>query len=214
VIAGQLAAILLLHFIMECGCRVFYAVGAVAASALSNVIITTTQPFSRRLTDGQAALFLIYDTLQLAVLLYLTGGVQNPFALLFLAPVTVSATILSLRSTILILILVLASAAVLAVFHFPLPWPEPGIDLPQLYLFGLWVGVSMGVFFVAVYVSRITAEARRCREILGAMSRRPGSGTGAKADQRGLADPSRRTPGYTHRHFDRDRKHRQRSGGG
>jgi two-component system, sensor histidine kinase RegB len=267
-VAGQLAAILLLHFIMDYRLSVLYALGAVAASALLNVVISTSQPFSRRLTDNQAALFLAYDILQLGALLYLTGGLQNPFALLFLAPVTVSATILSLRSTILIVLLVLAATAVLAVFHLPLPWPEPGIDLPQLYLFGLWVGVSMGVIFVSIYVSRITAEARRmsdaltesqfalgreqrvselgslaaatahelgtplstiatvareivleapegtllaedaalisreakrCREILGAMSRRPGSGTGSKADRRGLADLLRAAAARYHR---------------
>ncbi len=165
-VVGQLAAILLLHFAMGYQLPIAYALGAVAASALLNVSIIARHPGAKRLTDGQAALYLTYDSLQLAVLLFLTGGLLNPFSVLFLVPVTVSATILSLRSTVLLGLVVVVSVSVLGVFRMPLPWPEPGLDLPQLYVFGVWAALVMGVIFLSVYVSRVSAEARRMSDAL------------------------------------------------
>lgn len=93
---------------------------------------------------------------------------QNPFALLFLAPATISATILSLRSTVILSVLALSSISVLAVFHRPLPWGGAGIDLPDLYVAGVWVALALGTLFIVVYAWRVAAEARRMSDALAA----------------------------------------------
>lgn len=165
-IIGQLAAILFLRYGLDYPLPILAALLVVGASALLNVAVQIRYPTSKRLTDGRAALYLTYDSVQLAALLYLTGGLNNPFSILFMVPVTVSATILSLRSTVCIGVVVLALVSVLAVVHMPLPWAEPGLELPRLYVFGLWAAVVMGVIFISVYVSRVAAEARRLSDAL------------------------------------------------
>ncbi|MCP6373907.1 hypothetical protein NL455_28900, partial [Klebsiella pneumoniae] len=83
------------------------------------------------LSERAAAGFLPYDMLQLSALLFLTGGLENPFALLFLVPPTISATILSLRATLALGALTIACVTLLAFYHLPLPWHGvPPLRLP------------------------------------------------------------------------------------
>ncbi len=122
-IAGQAVAILVvgvfLHFPMEVG----LSFALTALSAWLNLFLKLRFPASLRLTDTGAAVLLAYDSLQLAALLYLTGGLENPFALLLLVPVLVSATALSIRHTIALGLLTIAAISVLWAYHEPLPWP-------------------------------------------------------------------------------------------
>lgn len=165
-VAGQLGALLFLAFGLELKLPLAYAVAAVAASALLNIIVFVRYPASTRLSDGEAALFLTYDTLQLAVLVYLTGGTSNPFIVLFLAPVAVAATVLTLRSMLVVAFVAILCLTVVALFHRPLPWtPEP-FSLPPMYLVGQWASISVAVAFLTVYLWRISAESRRMQDAL------------------------------------------------
>src|SRR5262249_53248386 len=130
------------------------------ASVLVNLYLLLTRSSSEWLPEHEAAFSLGYDVVQLSALLYLTGGLQNPFALLILAPITVSATILSLRSTLLLSLFVALAISILVLVHEPLPWPRPGFVLPSLYLWGLWTALTFATAFIAIYVSRVAAEAR------------------------------------------------------
>jgi two-component system sensor histidine kinase RegB len=72
---------------------------------------------------------LAFDIAELAVLLFLTGGLQNPFAFLFLAPVLLSATALPPRITLILGGFAVLCATVLVFVHDPLPWDtEPPLD--------------------------------------------------------------------------------------
>ena len=107
--------------------------------------------------------------MQLAVLLFLTGGLQNPFALLFMAPVTISATTLSLRSTGLLLLQAFVYVTLLAWFHLPLPWyPGEEVNLPPLFVTGHWIALLLGLGFIAAYAWRISQESRRMSAALSA----------------------------------------------
>ncbi len=145
------------------------ALAIVAASAALNVAATLSQRGARRLGDRAASLYLAYDTLQLSVLLFVTGGLENPFALLMLAPVTVAATILSRASVIWISTLTVAAISVLALFHLPLPTAPATILRPEpLYVLGMWVALVFSTVFIAVYTWSVAAEARRMRDAFAA----------------------------------------------
>ena len=136
-IVGQTAAVLFvsqwLGFDMPFG----WCLLAIAASAWLNVFLLIRDPAPKRLSDQEAGYYLAYDILQLGALFYLTGGIENPFMLLFLVPVTISATILSLTNTIALGVLTIASVSFLFVNHLPLPWYVPNaVDLPELYSVG------------------------------------------------------------------------------
>jgi two-component system, sensor histidine kinase RegB len=130
-------------------------------SALLNFALRLRFPFSQRLDDRWAATILGFDILQLAALLFLTGGLDNPFSILFLAPVMISAASLPLRRTLALLGLALACATVLTLWHLPLPWAEgDSLHLPVLYGVAIWVAIAVGAAFITIYASRVAEEAR------------------------------------------------------
>src|SRR5262245_33727087 len=101
-VVGQTLAVLFVHFALGFALPLIPALGVVALSALLNLALRLRFPESRRIGVRAAGLLLGYDVLQLAALLFLTGGLHNPFAVLFLAPVLISATALPPRMTLLL----------------------------------------------------------------------------------------------------------------
>ena len=110
-----------------------------------------------------------YDLMQLGGLLSLTGGLENPFSLLLLAPVSVSATTLPQRSTIALAALAILIASAIGVVHLPLPWdPDAQIVFDRVYVIGIWVSLVCGVSFIAGYNNRVAHEARQLADALTA----------------------------------------------
>lgn len=167
-VAGQAGTLLVVHYGLGFTLPVGTALAVVGASALLNLAVTIRQPSGGVLDDRLAARFLAYDIAQLAGLLYLTGGLGNPFSFLLLAPVTVSATILSMRSTVTLCVLSLACVTVLALWHRPLPWGPEGLTLPQVYVLGMWAALAVGILFFSSYTWRVAEEARRLSNALSA----------------------------------------------
>ncbi|TQV76323.1 ActS/PrrB/RegB family redox-sensitive histidine kinase [Denitrobaculum tricleocarpae] len=167
-LVGQLGALAIIYFGFDFELPVLAALLVVAASGLLNVVQSATRRADPWLSDRDAALTLGFDLLQLAVLLGLTGGLSNPFAILILAPVTVSASNLSRRSTLLLSILAVAAVSTLAFWHYPLPWTAVGFALPPLYVGGAWAALVVAALFIAAYVSSIAAESRDMSDALTA----------------------------------------------
>jgi two-component system, sensor histidine kinase RegB len=167
-IVGQAFTIALVHFSLEFRLPLWPLFGAVALSALINLGLSFGFAATTRLTERSAALLLGYDILQLAFLLALTGGLQNPFSILLIVPVTLSATTLSLRTTVVLSSIAIAVATWLALFPGDLPWHEGTFRLPALYVGGLWLALVLGTALIAGYAWRIAHEARRLSEALAA----------------------------------------------
>ncbi|PZQ11335.1 MAG: two-component sensor histidine kinase [Ancylobacter novellus] len=168
-VAGQALAVFGVHFgfgfalpIGACSLVIGLAVGL-------NIGLRLLFPVNHRLRGLPAALLLGYDVIQLAALLYLTGGLENPFAVLFLAPVLISATALPPRTTAALAVAVAASATFLGFHHMPLPWPgERAIELPFLYVSGIWLALMIAMGFIGVYAFRVSEEARELSQALAA----------------------------------------------
>jgi two-component system sensor histidine kinase RegB len=167
-IAGQASTILIVHYGLGFGLPLVPALAVVASSALLNLVLIAHRQWAARLGEREAALYLGYDILQLAVLLYLTGGLQNPFAILILAPVTVAATILSRRAVIALSIVAVMVISVLALWHMPLPWrAEPLVFPPELVL-GIWIALVLATLFIGAYTWNIAQGERRLRDAMAA----------------------------------------------
>lgn len=168
-VAGQLAAVLTVNLGLAYPLPLSWCLAAIALSAWLNIYLAIRWRKVLRLTPAQAGVLLAYDILQLAALLYLTGGLENPFAFLFLVPVTISATSLPLRWTLWLALIAFSCATFLAIDHFPLPW-EPGaqLTLPRTYIAGMWAAIMCGVIFAAIYARRIGEEARQMSQALAA----------------------------------------------
>jgi two-component system, sensor histidine kinase RegB len=167
-IFGQIAALLVVDELLDFDLPMIPAMATIGASAAVNIWIIARYNLSQWHHDRTAAGYLAFDILQLAALLYLTGGLDNPFALLFLVPVTISATILSLRSAVYLGLLAGTCVSLLGVFHLPLPWPNPGFQLPQLYAAAIWISLILGTVFLMFYAWRVAEEARRMSDALAA----------------------------------------------
>jgi two-component system, sensor histidine kinase RegB len=133
----------------------------ISLSAWLNIFLTLRWRGGQRLASQPAGLLLSYDILQLAGLLYLTGGLENPFAYLFLVPVTVSATSLPQTWTLVLAGVAFACSTLLAFYHQPLPWAASEIfQLPPTYIGGMWAALVCGTVFSSIYARRIADEAR------------------------------------------------------
>jgi two-component system sensor histidine kinase RegB len=168
-IAGQSAGILIVAFGLGFPLPLIPCFALIGLSVLLNVALTLKYGEVQRPSAMAATLQLSWDILQLSGLLALTGGLENPFALLYLAPVAVSATTLPQRSTLLLGSLVVTCASILAVVHLDLPW-KPGEDLvfDRVYVIGIWVSLICGVTFVAAYTNRVAHESRQLADALAA----------------------------------------------
>lgn len=167
-IVGQLAALFIVRFGLDWPLPMDAALAVVGMLVVLNLVMAFRRPEQGRLKEWEAAAYLAFDILQLAMLLYLTGGLTNPFALLFLGPVTVSATVLTRRATAILCGLVVVSATALVFAHLPLPWSDIGLELPGLYVWGLWTAVVIGTLFLAAYAGSLAAESRRMSNALSA----------------------------------------------
>jgi len=168
-VGGQSVGVLFVAFALGYDLPLGACFTLIALSAWLNVILLIKYPASYRLRSQHAAALLAYDCIQLGGLLYLTGGLSNPFAILLLAPISVSATTLPFRWTIGLSALVVGIATILGFFHFPLPWdPAIPVQFPQLYTFGIWVGIVCGVSFISAYTNRVAHEARQLADALSA----------------------------------------------
>ncbi|MDB5506045.1 MAG: ActS/PrrB/RegB family redox-sensitive histidine kinase [Devosia sp.] len=168
-IGGQLVGVLFVELGLGYPLPLVPCLLVIAVSVVVNLGLTFRIGGGLRPQPRYPAVQLAYDLLQLGALLALTGGLQNPFSLLLLAPVSVSATTLSQRATFLLAGLATIVASVVSMWHLPLPWdPETYIVFDRVYVVGIWVSLVCGVVFIAAYTNRVALEARQLADALAA----------------------------------------------
>lgn len=168
-VGGQLVTVAFVYWGLGFDFPVGWCLALISLSAWVNVYLRIRYPARHRLGRSFATALLAWDILELAALLYLTGGLQNPFAFLLVAPVTVSAATLPARNTVLLGAAALATSAVLVYWHQPLPWMHGvPVVLPALYKLGVLASIASGMAFLALYAARLSKEARLMSEALAA----------------------------------------------
>jgi two-component system, sensor histidine kinase RegB len=168
-IIGQTTAVLAVYLGLGFDLPIWSCLAAVLLSAWLNVALRLAFSTTQRLEPDRAAWLLAFDIAELAVLLFLTGGVQNPFAVLFLAPVLLSATALPPRYTLVLGGFAIVCATVLVFVHFPLPWnPNQPVEFDPIYKLGIWFAIVIGIGFIGAYAWQITEESRQLTDALAA----------------------------------------------
>jgi len=168
-IVGQLIAVTVAPLVYGLQLELGLCYFAIGASVIGNIVATLAFPENKRLTEEENLAMVLFDLLQLAFLLFLTGGLNNPFALLMLGPVTISATALSLRSTLVMCGIAIVAVSVLAVAHFPL-MTDAGevLKIPQVFVFGHWIALLIAIVFTSAYSRRVTTEIHSMGDALAA----------------------------------------------
>lgn len=168
-IIGQTTAVLAVYYGRDFDLPLTACLAAIATSAVLNIALRVRFQMQRRLESDLAAGVLAFDIVELAVLLFLTGGLENPFTYLFLGPVLLSATALPARFTLLLGVLAMLCATILVFMHYPLPWDyDDPLQLPPLYMIGVWISILLAIGFIGAYAWQITEEARQLADALSA----------------------------------------------
>jgi len=168
-IVGQTTAVLVVYLGLDFDLPIWACMAVIVLSAWLNVALRLRFHPAQRLDPDRAAWLLAFDTAELAVLLFLTGGLQNPFAFLFLGPVLLSATALPARFTVMLGGFAIACATVLVFVHYPLPWDsEDPLQLPPIYMMGVWFSILLAIGFIGVYAWQITEESRQLADAITA----------------------------------------------
>jgi two-component system sensor histidine kinase RegB len=166
-ITGQLAAITVADRVVGIELPLGLCYLAVGASIIANLISIFVFPENKRLSELEAMLTLLFDLSQLSFLLYLTGGLTNPFALLILAPVTISASALELRTTVFLGALAILFVSLIGFVNVPLQLADGTmLSVPLMFEFGFWLSIVIGIVFLGMYSRRIATENRSMSDAL------------------------------------------------
>ena len=168
-IIGQTTAVLAVYYGLDFELPIYACLAAIFLAAWLNVALRLRFHLTQRLEPDRAAWLLAFDIAELAVLLFLTGGLQNPFAFMFLGPVLLSATALPPRFTLTLGAFAVGCATVLVFVHYPLPWDsDDPLQLPPIYMMGVWLCILLAIGFIGVYAWQITEESRQLSDALAA----------------------------------------------
>lgn len=168
-IIGQTACICYVHFVLKFPMPFFQAMILVGMSVVLNIALMVRYGPGHRPGTHIAFLQLAYDSIQMGGLLFLTGGLANPFSILLLAPISVSASTLPARATATLGGLIIVVASIVGIIQYPLPWDiYDAIYFPPLYIFGFWAAIVCGVGFIASYTTKVAYDARRLVDALTA----------------------------------------------
>jgi two-component system sensor histidine kinase RegB len=168
-ISGQCIAIAVAYYVLDLNLYLGLSVAAIGASVIFNLAATFILPENKRLSQKETTFTLLFDLSQLVILLYLNGGLHNPFAVLILAPVTISATVLQVNATLLVGGVALWAISLLPFFYVPLQLNSgASVELPQLFVAGYWVALFIGILFLGGYARRVTSETFSMSQALAA----------------------------------------------
>ncbi len=168
-VVGQATAVLVVYWGLDFELPVWACLSMIALAAWLNIAMRARFPLRQRLEPERAGWLLAFDTTELAVLLFFTGGLQNPFSLLFLGPVLISAAALPPRLTLLLGAFAIACATALMFLHYPLPWDsEPPLELPSVYVTGIWFSILLAIAFIGLHAWQVTEESRQLADALAA----------------------------------------------
>ena len=168
-VIGQTAAVLGVYFGFEFDLPIWACLAVIALSAWLNIALRIVFRHARRIEPDRAAWLLAFDIAQLAIMMFLTGGLENPFAFFFLGPVLLSATALPPRMTAMLGGFAMLCATLLVFFHYPLPWSDTDRPaFPDDYLLGVWISILLAIFVIGVYARQIAEEQRQLADAFAA----------------------------------------------
>ncbi len=168
-IIGQVSALIVAQRLYNLNLEIGLCYLAVGVAVTSNLVASFVYPENKRLSESETLMVVLFDLLQLGLLLYLTGGLNNPFSILIVGPVIVSASALSSRSTMFLGLTAILIVSLLTQVYLPLRTEQGFIlRIPQIFIFGNWAAIVIAVVFLGVYSRWIVSEMHSMSDALQA----------------------------------------------
>ncbi len=165
-IVSQFITVEVVYFFLGFKFPLFYCLAIILFSVLTNIFLHIKVK-ENQLSNFTSSNFLLYDLIQLAVLLYFTGGITNPFTILLIIPAIVSSTFLNLRSTLNLSFVTIIILLILTLYHLPLPHAgDLHFHVPNYYLYAIPTAVIIGLVFLTYFGARFGREQRKRTEAL------------------------------------------------
>ncbi len=164
-IFGQIFAIFFVTFILNIEIPFLETLLIILLSVIVNFYSYFAERKNKSISNIKAFLFLLFDTLQLGFLLFLTGGIINPFSILILAPVITSASYLPASMTVILSTISIILIVLLNFYFLPLDLGSE-FYLPQIYSFGLITSLVITVIFIAIYAYLFASSSRKISNAL------------------------------------------------
>ncbi len=165
-IFGQFLAVNIVFFYLQLEFPIKASYLVIFLGLLTNIFLQFKIK-ANQLKDSFASLFLLYDLFQLAVLLYLTGGILNPFSILLIIPAIVSSTFLSMGTTIILGVITSLLLFILTHYYMPLPgFISENFNVPGFYKLGIFTAILIGLIFLSYFGIRFSGETKKRSEAL------------------------------------------------
>ena len=160
-IIGQLIAIYTVYFIFKFEFQALYCSLIIFLGAITNLYLYFWFK-KNELTSLESTFFLFYDLFQLSFLLFLTGGIKNPFVIFLIVPSIVSSTLLTLKNTFTLALATILFLILITFYHFPLPHPgNLHFHVPNYYLYSVPMAVVIALVFLSYFNARFGLESRK-----------------------------------------------------
>ncbi len=167
-ILGQLSFVLAAYYLFDIDLELGACVATIAIAAIINIGATFHRRHQKKLKPLEALLYPAFDIMELSLLISLTGGLDNPFAIFLVAPVAAAASLLRFRQIAALTMLTVVCLTVNAIWHTPLPWTNGALEIPPMYGWVMWFSLSVSAIFIASYSWTVTRAVRRTRIALTA----------------------------------------------
>lgn len=168
-IIGQSLAVFVSYSIIEVDFNLFATISLIVLLLLLNIFLTLKFPITKALNFNEITIYLLFDLLQLIFLLYLTGGLTNPFCILILVPIVISSTYLDLKRTILICAASIISLSILLFFYVPISSNLINFNSDSFSreeIFSIWGALIITLIFMSAYCYRTASESRKAGKAL------------------------------------------------
>lgn len=166
-VIGQLLTCIIIGNFLLFNLPLIEVYSTIIALALSNLVLFLVYSWNQRLSETTTTIVIAADIIQLAMLIYFTGGLSNPFVMLFIVPIAISIDNLPIRSSIILIILTLISVSILGFYNYPLMQGDTSFLVnPTILNIGIWVSLIVTILFLSFYVGRLTNESREVSRAL------------------------------------------------
>ena len=160
-VIGQFFTVSFVYYILKFQFPYFETLILIFLSVLVNIFLELNKSKFITINNYYATISIFYDLIQLILLLFMTGGLSNPFSILIIVPTTISVTYLSRGSSQFIVVCSIIFSTVIALYHMPLPTPQGGdLNLPKFYEFGVWLSLTIGIIFLGNYAYQLGRDNR------------------------------------------------------